>query len=55
MFDGVVLFVIMFYGMWVSGMWIDDCEVNLLDGGVYFYDIYECVEGKWVLIGLIEL
>jgi alpha-methylacyl-CoA racemase len=36
------------------GVWTDDREANMLDGGAHFYDTYECADGKWVSIGSIE-
>lgn len=36
-------------------MWIDIRGVNMFDGGVFYYDIYECVDGCYVVVGVIEL
>lgn len=54
MSDGAASLASMFYGMRASGIWSDDREANLLDGGAHFYDSYECLDGKWVAIGSIE-
>ncbi|MCB9961426.1 MAG: CaiB/BaiF CoA-transferase family protein [Hyphomonas sp.] len=54
MSDGAASLAAMFYGMRASGIWTDDREANLLDGGAHFYDTYECADGKWVSIGSIE-
>lgn len=54
MSDGAASLATMFYGMRAMGMWMDDREANLLDGGAHFYDTYECRDGKWVSIGSIE-
>lgn len=54
MSDGAASLATMFYGMRAMGMWTDDREANLLDGGAHFYDTYECADGKWVSIGSIE-
>ena len=54
MSDGAASLAAMFYGMRASGIWTDEREANLLDGGAHFYDTYECADGKWVSIGSIE-
>jgi len=54
MTDGAASLAAMFYGMRSTGMWTDDREANLLDGGAHFYDTYECADGGWVSIGSIE-
>ncbi|MBR9835080.1 MAG: CoA transferase [Alphaproteobacteria bacterium] len=54
MCDGAASLATMFYGMKAMGVWTDDREANMLDGGAHFYDTYECADGKWVSIGSIE-
>jgi alpha-methylacyl-CoA racemase len=54
MTDGAASLTAMFYGMRSSGIWTDERDSNLLDGGAHFYDTYECADGKWVSIGSIE-
>ena len=54
MTDGAASLASMFFGMRASGIWTDEREANLLDGGAHFYDTYECSDGKWVAIGSIE-
>ena len=54
MSDGAASLATMFYGMRAMGLWSDDREANLLDGGAHFYDTYACADGKWVSIGSIE-
>ncbi|MEO0981781.1 MAG: CaiB/BaiF CoA-transferase family protein [Pseudomonadota bacterium] len=54
MTDGAASLASMFYGMRASGIWTDEREANLLDGGAHFYDTYECSDGGWVSIGSIE-
>ena len=54
MSDGAASLATMFYGMRAMGVWTDDRESNLLDGGAHFYDTYACSDGKWVSIGSIE-
>lgn len=54
MSDGAASLSAMFYGFRAAGIWSDDREANLLDGGAHFYDTYECSDGKWVSVGAIE-
>ncbi|MEL7128951.1 MAG: CaiB/BaiF CoA-transferase family protein, partial [Pseudomonadota bacterium] len=54
MTDGAASLASMFFGMRASGLWTDEREANLLDGGAHFYDTYECSDGGWVSIGAIE-
>ncbi|MCW1384873.1 CoA transferase [Novosphingobium sp. KCTC 2891] len=44
----------LFYGMHATGMWKEEREANLLDGGAHFYGVFECADGKWISIGSIE-
>lgn len=54
MTDGAASLTSMFWGMRASGIWRDQRDANLLDGGAHFYDCYETSDGKWVSIGSIE-
>ncbi|MCI4644805.1 MAG: CoA transferase [Hyphomonadaceae bacterium] len=54
MTDGAASLAAMFYGMRAGGIWADEREANLLDGGAHFYDTYECADGEYVSIGSIE-
>ena len=54
MTDGAASLMTMFYGMRHAGIWNDQREDNLLDGGAHFYDTYECADGQWLSIGSIE-
>ncbi|MBY9067805.1 CoA transferase [Hyphomonas sp. WL0036] len=54
MSDGAASLTAMFWGMRAMGVWTDDREANMLDGGAHFYDTYETKDGKWVSIGSIE-
>lgn len=54
MTDGAASLAAMFFGMRAAGIWSDNREDNLLDGGAHFYDVYECSDGKYVSIGAIE-
>jgi len=44
----------MFYGFKALGMWSDNRQDNMLDGGAHFYDTYKCADGKWIALGSIE-
>ena len=54
MTDGAASLMAMFYGMRAAGIWTDQRDANLLDGGAHFYDTYATKDGKWVSIGSIE-
>ena len=54
MSDGAALIGAMTYGMHAAGLWKDEREANLLDGGVETYSIYRCSDGKFVAVGAIE-
>lgn len=54
MTDGAALLSAMMYGMKASGMWTNQREANLLDGGVHFYGSYTCADGKYLSVGPIE-
>jgi alpha-methylacyl-CoA racemase len=54
MSDGAALVGAMTYGMRAAGLWTDQRESNLLDGGDPAYGIYECADGKFLAVGAIE-
>lgn len=54
MVDGAASLMTMVYGMKAEGLWQDQREANLLDGGTPFYDTYECADGKHVAVGALE-
>ncbi|MFZ4121853.1 MAG: CaiB/BaiF CoA transferase family protein [Caulobacterales bacterium] len=54
MTDGAASLAAMFFGMRHAGIWTDERDANLLDGGAHFYDTYTCKDGGWVAIGSIE-
>ena len=54
MTDGAASLSAMFFGLRAMGLWTDERESNLLDGGAHFYDTYECSDGGWVALGSIE-
>jgi len=54
MSDGAALIGALTYGMRAAGLWSDERESNLLDGGAPTYGVYRCSDGKFVAIGAIE-
>jgi alpha-methylacyl-CoA racemase len=54
MTDGSALLGAMLYGLRAHGMWSEERESNMLDGGAPFYDTYACADGKFVALGAIE-
>jgi alpha-methylacyl-CoA racemase len=52
--DGAASMMAMMFGLRASGIWTDDRDANLLDGGAHFYDTYETSDAKYVSIGSIE-
>jgi alpha-methylacyl-CoA racemase len=54
MSDGAALLGALTYGMHAAGLWKDERESNLLDGGDPAYGIYECADGKFLALGAIE-
>ncbi len=54
MSDGAALVGALTYGLRAAGLWRDEREANLLDGGEPVYGIYRCADGKFLSIGAIE-
>jgi alpha-methylacyl-CoA racemase len=54
MVDGAALLLGGIYGMAGAGLWNDERESNMLDGGAHFYGTYDTKDGKHVCIGSIE-
>lgn len=54
MVDGAALLSAMTYTLFGNGMWKDERESNVLDGGAHFYEVYETSDGRWVSLGPIE-
>jgi alpha-methylacyl-CoA racemase len=52
--DGAASLTSMAHGMLAAGMWRDEPGVNLLDGGVPWYDVYATADGEWVAVGALE-
>ena len=54
MTDGVAALMAAIYGMHAAGIWTDDRQANILDGGAHFYNSYETSDGKFISIASIE-
>jgi alpha-methylacyl-CoA racemase len=54
MSDAAALIGALTYGMRAAGLWSDERESNLLDGGSPTYAVYECSDGKFLAVGAIE-
>lgn len=54
MTDGAALIGALIYGMRAAGMWSEERESNLLDGGDPLYGCYRCADGKYLALGAIE-
>ena len=54
MVDGAASLATFFYGLRAMGIWDDQRGTNMLDTGAYYYDVYECADGKYVSVGSIE-
>ncbi len=52
--DGAASLMAVMYGLRAAGIWTDERDSNLLDGGAHFYDVYETGDGKFVTIGSLE-
>lgn len=52
--DGAASLMTAAYGMAAAGMTNGRRGENLLDSGAYFYDVYECSDGKYVSVAAIE-
>jgi alpha-methylacyl-CoA racemase len=54
MSDGAALIGALTYGIRAAGLWSDERESNLLDGGSATYGVYECSDGRFLALGAIE-
>ena len=54
MSDGAALVGALTYGLRAAGLWRDEREANLLDGGEATYGVYRCLDGKFISVGAIE-
>ncbi len=54
MTDGAALIGALTYGLRAAGLWSDEREANLLDGGDPLYGCYRCADGKYLALGALE-
>jgi len=54
MVDGAASLMSIFYGMAASGAMTHERGTNILDSGAFFYDTYECADGKFIAFAPIE-
>lgn len=54
MIDGAGLLTSFLHGLRANGLWSQGRGQNLLDGGAYFYDTYECRDGRFIAVGCVE-
>lgn len=54
MTEGASSMMAVFHGLYAAGRWELDRGVNILDSGAFFYDCYQCSDGKWVSVAAIE-
>jgi alpha-methylacyl-CoA racemase len=52
--EGSVSLMSMIYGLSDAGMWSDEREANLLDGGAPYYACYATADDRWMALGAIE-
>jgi alpha-methylacyl-CoA racemase len=52
--DGTATLMAMPFSLFGVGAWRDERGVNLLDGGVPWYDVYETADGGWMAVGALE-
>ncbi|MGH7027273.1 CaiB/BaiF CoA transferase family protein [Brevundimonas sp.] len=54
MTDGSALLTSLFHALRARGLWSEQREANLLDGGTPFYRCYACRDGGFVAVGALE-
>jgi alpha-methylacyl-CoA racemase len=54
MTDGAASLMTMFFGMRAAGQFTTERGANILDSGAFFYEVYECADGRHVAIAPIE-
>ena len=54
MTDGAASLMTMFFGMRAAGQITTERGTNILDSGAFFYEVYECADGKHVAVAPIE-
>jgi crotonobetainyl-CoA:carnitine CoA-transferase CaiB-like acyl-CoA transferase len=52
--DGTASLMTSVYGLHAAGSMTLERGTNSLDSGAYYYDVYECADGKWISVAAIE-
>ena len=52
--DGAASLMTSIFGLHAGGLVSLERGTNTLDSGAYYYDVYECADGKWVSVAPIE-
>jgi len=52
--DGAASLATSLFGMRGAGMLSTERGTNVLDSGAYFYDVYECADGRYISVGAVE-
>ena len=52
--DGTASLATMLFGLHAAGIHNDRRGDNILDGGAYFYGVYECADGRFISVAPIE-
>lgn len=52
--DGAASLTTLMHSLIAAGRWRDERGVNMLDGGMPWYDVYETADGKHMAVGSIE-
>ena len=52
--DGVASLMVPLHGLLAAGIMRRERGTNTLDSGAFFYDCYECADGRWISIAPIE-
>ena len=54
MTDGAASLMTMFFGMHAADQFTTERGANILDSGAFFYEVYECADGRHVAVAPIE-
>ncbi|HYM03025.1 MAG TPA: CaiB/BaiF CoA-transferase family protein [Stellaceae bacterium] len=54
MVDGAASLMTLFYALYAAGNFTLTRGENVLDSGAFFYDVYECADGKFISLASIE-
>ncbi|MEI6724359.1 MAG: CaiB/BaiF CoA-transferase family protein, partial [Betaproteobacteria bacterium] len=52
--DGTASLMTSVFGLYAAGLMSLERGTNTSDSGAYFYDVYECADGRWVSVAPIE-